>query len=111
MQKMVDFYHNKEIDMLKLGITFPNLANIFLHKSTTVKFYPFTESRKNFLDEIREEMVGGPSIVFARKAVVDELSLGFWQTCVKVLSEMMLVSFILSLCVEQNQLVCTRVGN
>ena len=30
MQKMIDFYHDKDIDMLKLGCTLPNLANICL---------------------------------------------------------------------------------
>ena len=40
MQKMIDLYHNKGIDMLKLGCTLPNLANICLHKSTRAKFYP-----------------------------------------------------------------------
>ena len=32
-QKMIEFYHNKGIDMLKLGCTLPNLANICLQKS------------------------------------------------------------------------------
>ena len=58
--------------MLKLGCTLPNLANICLHKSTDLKFYPFTESAKDLLEKIREDMVGGPSIVFTRKAAVDE---------------------------------------
>ena len=34
MQKMIEFYHNKGIDMLKLGCTLLNLANICLHRST-----------------------------------------------------------------------------
>ena len=72
MQKMIEFYLNKGIDMLKLGCTLLNFANICLHKSTDSKIYPFTESDKNFLEKIREDMVGGPSIVFTRKAVVDE---------------------------------------
>ena len=58
--------------MLKLGCTLPNLASICLHKSTDSKYYPFTESDKDLLEKIREDMVGGPSIVFTRKAVVDE---------------------------------------
>ena len=58
--------------MLKLGCTLPNLANIDLHKLTDSKFYPFTESDKDLLEKIREDMVGGPSIVFTRKAVVYE---------------------------------------
>ena len=75
MQKMIEFYHNKGIDMLKLGCTLPNLANIRLHKSTDSKFYPFTESDKDLLEKMREDLVGGPSIVFTGKAVVDEIFL------------------------------------
>ena len=73
MQKMIELYHNKGIDMLKLGCTLPSLANICLHKSTDSKFYPFTELNKDLLEKIREDMVGGTSIVFTRKAVVDEI--------------------------------------
>ena len=72
LQKMIEFYHNEGIDMLKLGCTLPNLANICLHKSTDSKFYPFTESDKDLFEKIREDMVGGSSIVFTRKPVVDE---------------------------------------
>ena len=53
-------------------MSLPDLANICLHKSTDSKFYPFTESDKDLLAKIRGDMVGGPSIVFTRKAVVDE---------------------------------------
>ena len=70
MQKMIAFYHDKNIDMLELGCTLPNLANICLHKSTDANFYPFREGDKDLLEKIRED-VGGPSIVFTRKAVVD----------------------------------------
>ena len=58
--------------MLKLGCTLPNLANNCLHKSTDAKIYPFTEGDKDLMGKIREDVVGGPSIVFTRKAVVDE---------------------------------------
>ena len=34
IQKMIESYHNKGIDMLKLGCTPPKLANIRLRKST-----------------------------------------------------------------------------
>ena len=70
MQKMIAFYHDKNIDMLELGCTLPNLANICLHKSTDANFYPFREGDKDLLEKIRD-VVGGPSIVFTRKAVVD----------------------------------------
>ena len=72
MQKMIAFYHDKDIDMLKLGCTSPNLANICSHKSTDAKFYPLTEGDKDLLGKLREDVVGGPSIVFTRKAAVDE---------------------------------------
>ena len=72
MQKMIEFYENKGIGVLKLGCTLPNLAKSCLHKSTDSNFYPFTESDKDLLEKIREDMVGGPSIVFTRKAVVVE---------------------------------------
>ena len=45
MRKKIVFYHDKDIDVLKLGCTLPNLANICLHKSTDAKFYPFTGKR------------------------------------------------------------------
>ena len=71
MQKMIAFYHDKDIDMLKLGCTLPNLANICLHKSTDAKFYHFTEGDKDLLEKVREDVVGSPSIVSTHKAVVD----------------------------------------
>ena len=72
MQKMIALYHDKDIDMLKLGCTLSNLANICLHKSTDAKFYPFTEGDKDFLEIIQEDAVGGPSIGFTRQTVVHE---------------------------------------
>ena len=71
MQKLIAFYHDKDIDMLKFGCTLPDLANICLHKSTDAKFYPFTEGDKDLVQKIREGVVGCPSIVFTRKAVVE----------------------------------------
>ena len=49
MQKMIEFYHDKGIDMLKLGCTLPNLANICLHKSTN-----FTRSLKEIRIYVRK---------------------------------------------------------
>ena len=72
MQKMIEFYQNKEMDMLELGCTLPNLANNSLHKSTYLKFYPFTEWDEDFFQKVREDKVGVRSVVFTRKAVVDE---------------------------------------
>ena len=73
MQKMMGFYHNKRIDLLKLGYTLPNLENICLHKPTNHKFFPFVESDKDLHDKISKDMTGGPSIFLTRKAVVDQV--------------------------------------
>ena len=72
MQKMIAFYHDKTINMLKLGCIVPNLANICLRKSTYAKFYAFMEGDEDFLEKTRGGVVGGTFIVFTRKAVVDE---------------------------------------
>ena len=72
MLKMIEFYHDKGIDMLKLGCTLRNLANICLHKSTNHKCYPFFEGDKDLCEKIREDMTGGPSIVFTQKSAVDQ---------------------------------------
>ena len=71
-RKIVRFYHQKEIDMLNLRCTLPNLANICLHKSTNENFYPFCESDRDLCEKMREDMTDGPSNVFTRKAVGDE---------------------------------------
>ncbi len=70
MQKMMEFYHNKGVDMLKLGCTLPNLANRILHQSTKCMFWPFSEKDKDLAEKLREDTVGGPPIVFTRKAEV-----------------------------------------
>ena len=67
-------YQDKDIDMLKLGCTLPNLAYIRPYKALDAKFYPFREVDKDILEKIWECVVGGPSIVFTSKAVVDEIS-------------------------------------
>ena len=110
MQKMLAFYLKKGIDMLTLWCTFPNLANICLHKSTSAEFYPFTETDKDLLQKIREDMVGGPSIVFTRKAVVDE---SFIRNLifVNLLLALMQVNCILILCASPCQKDYTRDGN
>ena len=69
--KKIEFYHEKGLDMLKPGCTI--LAKICLHKSTKHKFYPFfTRGDKDFCEKITDGMTGDPSIVFTRKALVDQ---------------------------------------
>ena len=72
MQKMVEFYHNKGIEMLKLGCTLSKLASICVHKSISAHFFPFRESDKGLLSKVREDMVGGPFKMFTHKSVFDK---------------------------------------
>ena len=72
MKKMISFYHSRQVDMLKLGYTLPNLANRFLHSSTDAAFFPFCEKDKEYDNYIRKWLTGGPSIIFTRYAKVGE---------------------------------------
>ena len=58
--------------MLKLGCTFFILANFCLYSLTSANFYPLTKSDTDYFSIVREDMVGGQSIVFTDTAVVDE---------------------------------------
>ena len=71
-EKLMEFYHSKRIDTVKLGCALSNLANISLHSSTIVKFYPFLEGDEDLLQKIGKDMVGGPSIALTRRTVVEE---------------------------------------
>ena len=110
MQKMIAFYHDKDIDMLKLGCTLPNIANICLYKSTDAKTYPFTERDKDILEKIREDVVGDPSIVFTRKAVVDETSIRKSTKFCKSIAGLMPAKYMPTRCVNQCPPVFIRVG-
>ena len=72
MQKIIEFYQNKGVDLLKFWCSIRNLANIGLLSSITAKIYPFGESDKDLLLKVWEDIVGGQSIVITRKAVVDK---------------------------------------
>ena len=49
MKKTISFYHSRQVDMLKLGYTLPNLANRFLHSSTNAAFFRFVRRIKNMI--------------------------------------------------------------
>ena len=85
---MIGFYHNKNIDLLKIGCILPILANMLLHMSTDGNIHQFTGGDKDVLQKIREYAVGVPYIVFLRKAVVDILfiqkSADLWKSVVGI---------------------------
>ena len=91
MQKKIASYHDKDIDMLKLGCTLPNLANICLHKSTDAKLYPFTEGDKDLLQKNREDVV---YLSFSHgKQLLMELLFENQQTYANLLLGLMLANY------------------
>ena len=75
MQKLIAFYHDKDIDMLKLGCTLPNLANICLHKSTDAKFYPFIDGDKDLLEKFEKtSLMAYLSFLHAKQLLIKLLS-------------------------------------
>ena len=111
MQKIITFYHDNDIDILRLGCILPNLANICSHKTTDAKFYPFTEEDEDLLEKIREDVVGGPFIVFTREAVFDETLFEILQTHANLLLELMPANYIPTRCVNPRPPIFIRVGN
>ena len=111
MQKMIAFYHDKDIDMLKLGCILSNLANICLHKSTDAKFYPFTEGDRDLLQKVREDAVGCRCIIFTRKAVVDETFFENQQTYANLLLGLTLGNNNPTRCVNPCRPVFIHVGS
>ena len=82
MQKMIELYHQKEIDMLKLGCTLRNLANICLHKFTDSYFYPFTESDKDLLVNnqcLLDCIQSGAMTLDLKNSFFDRTKHAFWK--------------------------------
>ena len=84
LKKLIVFHPNN-IEILRHGCTLPNLANFCLHKSTPAKFHSFTEKGKEILEKKCEDIVGGSSIVFSRKAVVDKIFSRDWTNWCKTI--------------------------
>ena len=92
MTKMIQFYHSKQIDMLKLDYKLPNLANRFLHSSTEAAFFPFCEQDKEYDNYIRNWLTGGPSIIFTRYAKLAKQRLESPKMCASLLWALMRVN-------------------
>ena len=110
MQKMIEFYHQKEIDMLKLDCTLPNLANIWLHRSTDSKFHPFTEGAKTCWRRfVKIWLVFPPLSLHARLWLTKILS-AYRRICATQLSAETQANSIPIPCVNQCLLDCIQHG-
>ena len=111
MQKMIAFYHDKGIGLVKLGCTLPNLVNISLHKSTDAKWYPFTEGEKTFWRKFEKMLllVVYQSFLYVRLLLM-KLLFESLQTYANLLLGLMPANYIPTRCVNPCLPVLTRVG-
>ena len=106
---MIVLYHDKDIDMLKLGCTLANLTNLCLHKSTDAKLYPFTEGYKNLLEKIPEYVSGGRLSFLHAKQLLTELLFESLQTYSNLLVRLMPANYNPKRCVNRCPQFFTRV--
>ena len=68
---MIGFYRSKKVDFSEHGCTKTNLANNCPHISKDTNIW----RKKSNIGRNSKKVVGGPSIVFTRKKLVDEMFL------------------------------------
>ena len=80
LQKRMKFYHEREIDMLKLGYNLPILASIYLHSATTAKFSHSLTTIKVLWR--KSELIWWEvlPLFYTREAVVGETKIRFTDT-------------------------------
>ena len=99
-QKMIAFYHDKDIDMLKLDCTLANLANLCQLKSTDAKFYHFTEGDIDLLEKIEKtSLVAHLSFLHAKQLLM-KLLFESLQTYSNLLLGLMPANYITTRCVS-----------
>ena len=109
MQKMTASYHDKDIQMLKLGCTLPNLANICLHKSTEAKIYPFIEGDKDLLKKMRKTMLGAHLSFLHTKQLLIKLLSESLPTYANLLLELLPANYARTRCAKPCPRVSIRV--
>ena len=107
---MFNYYHDKDIDFLKLGCALPNQAKVCPHKSTDKKFYLFTEADEDLLEKLREDVLSVPCLVSTREAVVCETFIPKLETFAHQLWEMNLANNTPPRCVNLSPPVFRDVG-
>ena len=96
VRKMMNFHNDCEVDMLKRGSTLPKFANVSLPSSTNANFYPFFGHDRVLVNEIRENVVGGPPLFSQKMQILGKPNFVILETCVSFLSEPLQVNYILS---------------
>ena len=90
---LVELYHKKDFDMLKLWCASPNQATICLLKSSIELFKPLLEINEAFLEKKAKDMVSGPAKSIAQEILVLRLLLISLQNFKNQLLRKMLTNF------------------
>ncbi|XP_071805255.1 uncharacterized protein [Asterias amurensis] len=87
VEKMSQFYKDKNIDMFKDGISAPGLSLRYLFQSMPGDdFFTLIEAKhKDFYHTLKDNIVGGPSIVFHRYHEKGETKIRGGKPCEKVI--------------------------
>ena len=77
VQKLIAYYHCEKIDIFKESITLPGVARKLLYKSVkpSIHFALFNKQNKDLYRTFRNNIIGGPSIVFSRYAEANKTSI------------------------------------
>ena len=94
MQIMIAFYHDKDIDVLNFGCILPNMANICLHKSVDVKFYPFREGDKDLWKKFEKMLLVVHLSFLHAKQLLVKLLFASLQTYANLLLGLMPANYI-----------------
>ena len=110
MQKIIAFYHDKSIDILKLGCTLPNLANICLTNLPMQNFIPSQRQIKTYWKKFEKTLlVAHLSFLLARQLLMKLLSESP-QTYANLFLGLMPASYTPTRCVNPCPPVFIRVG-
>ena len=82
---MFVFYRDKGLDMFKDAISLPGLAYKMLLTCTEEKFSLFKEEDKELFYLLKNNIVGGPSIIFHRHHEAGKTRIRGGKLCKKVL--------------------------
>ena len=66
ISKMFEFYREKKLDLFKDGISVPGLVMRYLFQNTDAQFSLFDEENEDLFHTFKNNIVGGPSIIFNR---------------------------------------------
>ena len=110
LQKMIAFYHDKGIHMLKLGCTLPNLANICLHQSTNANSIPSQKEIRNYWKNFEKISMVDHLLFLQAKQLLTKLFSESPQTFANLLLRLMPTNSTCTRCVNPCPPVFIRVG-